>query len=370
MKVILVAPGPRHSTYDVYRNLSHELNKVVDLVPFPYHNILDWHKSAQVVLAPHLEVEHMDHIAISRASRELLGDIAYHNPDVVFFIAGTAYPVDLYRHVKIVQHSFKAPFALGIYFTECPYMDSIQEKYLPMLDFAFFSDKLSAEKFNPGGNLYLDYLPHSYNSFIHTRTSDESYETERYSRDVFFCGTPFYERQEILASVNWDGIDLAISGLWEDNISEEYVERLSPYVFHDGTMPNKEVSRYYRHSKISVNIHRTRMDIGGNGEPLDNKSEAYSANPRVFEVVASGGFLVTDFRQEIEDLLGDTVLYFEDETDFGDVIKKALSMSDEERQNMKDAAWEKIKYCSFQNRVNDIIMPVFKDMEVIRWQKS
>lgn len=364
---MLVAPGPRHSTYDVYAGYEKYFKRRedVEFFSYPYHNILDYHKAAQVFLNPSLPEDDMDRIAVSRATRELLGWIAYTNPDFVLFIAGTAYPMDLYAKIKEMQHSFVSPFALGIYFTESPYMDSIQEKYLPILDFAFFSDKLSAEKFNPDGSLYIEYLPHSFDPEKHNADREVS---EQYNRDVFFCGTPFYERQEMIASVDWEkkGIDLSLFGLWnEDYVSEEYMQKLQRYIESDRTLDNLEVSKYYKGSKVSINIHRTRADIGGNGEEIDNVTEAYSTGPRTFEVVASGGFLLSDYRKEIEDIFGESVLYFKNKYDFSSMIDKALSMPESEREKMKAAARQKISNCTFADRINDIILPMFIDIKKV-----
>ena len=366
IRVLLIAPGPRHSTYDVYQNYAAALGETdgIELFTFPYHNILDWHKSSQIVLTPDVDDERMDAIALSRASRELLGDLVYYNPDIAFIIAGTAYPIDLYKKIKEVQHNLKDKFALGVYFTESPYLDEIQEKYLPLMDFVFTNELTSVERFDPSGTKYVTYLPHSYNPLVHN--TDVTYsDVSKYEREVFFCGTPFYERGELLSGVNWNGIDLALSGLWKDYVSDEHYDALGKYVFLDSTLPNEEVSKYYRHSRCSINIHRTRGDINGDGEEIDNHS-IYSTGPRIFEVVASGGFLVTDYRKEIVDIFGDSVLYFENSEELEQRVRQVLNMDDETYNNMKADAQARVQSCTFENRVENIIVPNFKEIVDIK----
>lgn len=366
IRVLLIAPGPRHSTYDVYTNYADAFDSAdeIDLIKFPYHNILDWHKSAQVVLTPDINQERMDMIAISRASREMLGDIAYYNPDMVFVIAGTAYPFDLYKKLKELQHRLNKPFALGIYFTESPYLDDLQELYVPLMDFVYTNEKTSVKRFDPEGNKFVTYLPHSYNESVHNTKVDYD-NVDFYKREVFFCGTPFYERGEILSGVDWGDIDLALSGLWGDHASEEHYKALERYIFHDNILPNDEVSRFYRHSRCSINIHRTRGDINGEGDQLDNH-KLYSTGPRTFEVVASGGFLITDYRKEIVDIFGDSVLYFDNAQELQDKVEKVLNMSDDVYHNMKEEAQSRVKDCTFERRVKDIIIPDFKEIVKMR----
>jgi len=160
---------------------------------------------------------------------------------------------------------------------------SIAEK----VNMVFVTENNSVDEFS--GIVETHYIRHAYMPQVHKPVKDE----ER-SSDVYLVGTGFPERQKLLETVDWSGIDFKLHGAWvgigEDSPLEPYYSR--------GFIPNAEAARWYSNAKISLNIFRRSREYGG-GEISED--EAVSLSPRVYEILACGGFLLTDYRPELPD---------------------------------------------------------------------
>jgi spore maturation protein CgeB len=116
--------------------------------------------------------------------------------------------------------------------------------------------------------------------------------------DVVFIGGTYPERRRMLEGAQWDGIDLR----WLGTMKNED----DPW---SGIVPNEESTIWYRSCKINLNFHRTTGDFW-KGEQID-PTLAESLGPRAYEVPASGGFLLSDWRPEVDDVFGDAAAVFE-----------------------------------------------------------
>src|SRR5262249_39062578 len=71
-----------------------------------------------------------------------------------------------------------------------------------------------------------------------------------------------------------------------------------------------EINRLYARSKIALNIHR--------------KGAQYGCNPRVFEIMGSGAFQITDANGYIEEHLSGVVCLYNDYTELRSLVAKYL----------------------------------------------
>lgn len=373
MKVMVVAPGPRHSTYDVYNyylnTMKNGLSDLVDSVGFLYHNFLYYHHAAIKATRPDLDDDTLESIFVSRASRELLLDVIIQKPDVMFFVACAGFPADVYAHLCNIRQELNRKFIIAGYFTESPYMDAMQLLFEPFMDVLFINDKYSLSVFDPDDNRHVYYLPHSYYPEVHYRGNGVDIDS-KYSSDILFCGTPFYERVELLSSVDWKNFDFKLVGNWATwGHDTGRLMNLEKHVIKTGNIivENSELANYYRGAKIALNIHRTRPDVMGNGNALDNYKDAYSIGPRIYESVACGSFVITDYRKEAEELFGDTIEFFDGASQLEEKISYWLAPENEqERINKTLAASEKIKNCTFKDRYVNYIDPVLRDVLELR----
>ena len=86
---------------------------------------------------------------------------------------------------------------------------------------------------------------------------------------------------------------------------------------------------FYPHSRINFNT--TSAQMKG------------AVNQRVFDIPACGGFVITDYRKQIENLLepGTEVIYYQDEVEIGQLVKHYLS-NDKERKKVSTRARKRI----------------------------
>jgi hypothetical protein len=141
------------------------------------------------------------------------------------------------------------------------------------------------------------YLPHAHDPARHR--PDLPIDDAIPSHDVVFVGTGFRERRQLLAAVDWAGIDLALYGQWERP------GKLAPYV-RGGVVDNATAAQLYRKAKIGLNLYRTSKGWDGS----DHIAHAESLNPRAVELAACGVFQISDHRAEVEDVFIDLVPTF------------------------------------------------------------
>lgn len=140
---------------------------------------------------------------------------------------------------------------------------------------------------------------------------------ENAAYDILFVGRPGYER----ISAKWAieaGFDVALFGEgWENQAPKEMVK--GTYV------DNTELHKYYASAKIVLND--TREDM---------KRAGFISN-RVFDVTASGGFLISDYMPEIEQFYGNTIPMFKSKEELKELIDYYLAHPEERAKKAKEA---------------------------------
>lgn len=102
------------------------------------------------------------------------------------------------------------------------------------------------------------------------------------------------------------GADLCVFGkFWE--------KTLRPEVLKGNFIENDDLYRYYANADIVLNDHRDDMRYYG-----------FVSN-RVYDVTASGGFVLTDYLPEIEEAYGDSVATYKDYYDFKEKLEYYLA---------------------------------------------
>lgn len=368
MRILLVAPGTRWSTFDVFAYHLDAMDDSDEVIvnPFNFHNYMSWQKLSTLYYRNEIGKSGLSEDAASAigaaiAAEKLLADVITFQPDVVFVISGTLLPHFVWKHLVNLRNRLIDKFAIAIYFTESPYMDEMQKDYLQYVDIAFVNDQHTVNMWNPDGTYHIHYLPHSYNPKVHRRVEVD----DEYKSDVFFVGTPFYERGKLLADVDWKDVKFLLGGNWADYCEPIDYLKLHKYNFREEVMDNDKVAKYYSGTKIGLNIHRTRMDIDGLDPELNNYTDAYSIGPRIYEMAASGAFIVSDYRKELIDIFGNSVAIFDSAKELERTVHYWLK-EDNHREEMVEAALEQVSDCTFSSRLNNIILPVFDEVLSLR----
>lgn len=321
MRVLVVAPGPKFSTYDTFNyytrafaELGHEVST------FAYHDYYAYHATALAYIEDgDPEDIKLQGRAIAMSAEDLIARIARKRPDLIFIVSALALPPSIWDWFDDFKLSLKRPFTTMVLFTESPYVEETQLSILGRTDLAATMESLSLGKFTEVNKNSI-YVPHAYSPEIHFPRP----MSVDYMADVFLVGTGFPERIKLLAGVNWDGIDFRLfGGNWGDIDESRYIKEFYTPEFLDNA---EEVPWYYTNSSISLNIYRTAKWPGENVLHID-PGMARSVSPRCYEIMACGGFLMSDARPELLELFKDgrDMVVFDGAEDLNDKIRYYLA---------------------------------------------
>jgi len=289
-----------------------------------------------------------------------------HEVDTVIFVSPQYLPMEIPRLLR--KDGFKV---VGI-FTEAPYEDQIDApSKADAFDYVFLNDRNSVsywEMFNE----HSFYLPHSYDPDVHFPSWDVPAGRKPRKDDindhqhVVYVGSGFGRRQAYLEGVDWTGIDLKVYGHWpllkpstDKQVRERfahvpmgYRSPLIPFVLNK-MVENSFVARLYRGSAIGINMHRQER-WSNNADMIIDNGEAYSMGPRGVELAACGTFQVSDYREEIVDVFGDSVPIHHNSQDLERLIRKYLN-DPAERNRLARQQREAIKERTFANHMRRVL---------------
>ena len=347
MDILLVYPGPRHSTYELALGW-HEVFAASEhtVYAFPYQDYWDFYGGAIAywqkanpdfgVLEQDKAVELRMRLASERIGPMLI-DI---EPELIIIVCG------LQLHARAFHLMDKFDAARVVILTESPYLDRKQGVLIDAghCDLAFTNDKTSIAALEEIGRQPVVYLPHSYSPQRHNVAQVGA----EYQSDVYFYGTAWPERQELFGSLDRNGRDVNITGVgWHEGVGD------SVYV-----MDNADVANFYRGTKIALNHHRQSTEIDLDTDNAKGKvSGAWSIGPRAYEIAACGAFQLSDNgRPELVEVFGDSVATYRGAVDLQDKVNYYLAC-DGERLGMAAAAHEAVRDCTFDNRAEQIFWP-------------
>jgi spore maturation protein CgeB len=322
MRILLCPPPGTFSVGDVARGYLHALRRAgCDVREYPTFDRLRCHRQALG--------EEYERVVWKQACEGILQEAIYHHADLVLFVCGLSFhpiALELLRWAKIPA---------AVIHTESPYQDDEQiawtAHYPGML--VCTHESYSAERYG------WTYLPHAYDPDVHRPVESDPAE----ACDVLMVGYGWPERQALLESVDWTGINLRLRGWWP-GITEG--TPLWPY-FVDGIVPNADLPRLYASAKINLNIHR--------GHP-----NAKSLNPRAYELAACGVFQMSD-RLEAS-AFGRTIAVGR-ALPFKDYVRYWLD-HDEQRRTYAEVQQQTVRGETFDARVKTLLFaarPAFTD---------
>jgi len=270
-------------------------------------------------------------------------------PDIVLIVSGMA----LHRRAYDLLDRLRFPLALIL--TESPYLDEAHSLILSKghIAVAFTNDRQSVEPLSEKTGVRVKYLPHSYDPATHyPRNTNGAHDT-----DVFFHGTLWPEREQLLAPLRELPYRVRISGIDPSIESLEEADKVLANMVH-----NDELADLYCGTRIALNHHRTFIGVKEKQRHIEAGS-AWSLGPRAFEIAACGAFqLCDDTRPELAEVFGDTVATYTDERDLRDKIGYYLA-HDDEREAMALRSHRRVQGCTFETRARDIVIPTL--MEVL-----
>lgn len=348
LRIFLIYPGHQISTIDVAIGYEQALRELgCEVFPYNYHNSLAFYNHALdywASLNPRFQYCEEDWLRESsyRAVIECIRCV----PDVVIVVCGFAFHKEAFL---MMSEAMRLPVVLLL--TESPYADMrvgqapgqrtmIEEGKAVM---AFTNERNSVGYLSESG-VPIVYLPHSYDPGRHwKRDVGPDYES-----DVYFCGTMYEERWQLLDGVDWAGIDVRIVG---PVLGDREVK---------GGVPNDELVKNYSRTKIALNIHRTSCGVFDERLIHVTDGQAWSLGPRSYEIAACGAFQISDpARGELFEVFGDTVPTFETSGELESLVRQYLAHPSA-REELARRQHEAIKPCTFRARAEAILLPALR----------
>jgi spore maturation protein CgeB len=180
---------------------------------------------------------------------------------------------------------------------------------------------------------------------IHKTLSLSEKEIKKYGSEVSFVGTVKFKRAEVLSSLT--EFDLGIWGYWlekEHKLKNCYRKQ---HIF------GREAIKIYNASKIILDIHLSY----GTGD------RKFNVTPRVFEVPASGGFLLVDETPQMTELyeIGKEIICYEDENDLKEKIRYYLAHPEERKLIAQKGQERAYRDHTYENRLKEIFSIIGKN---------
>ncbi len=282
MRLLMVHPGASFSTADVYTGYRDALQRQgIEVIEYALDQRLEvanrflkslFRYTARAEKATVAEITY-------EASSRIIERALWFKVDFVLHVSCQ------YLHPDLLVLLRRAHIPNVAILTESPYEDDRHVKLLPYIDVAFTNERTSVERLRAvKEDVY--YLPHAYDPATH-RPGAQDGDADVPAHDVVFVGTGFPERLDLLAGVDWDGIDLGLYGTYSLLPSRHKLRR---YI-RGGVTPNATAAALYRRAKIGLNLYRAAPG-------------AESLNPRAVELAACGAFHLSDSRAEVYEVFG------------------------------------------------------------------
>lgn len=179
-----------------------------------------------------------------------------------------------------------------------------------------------------------------------------SLDDDPWVRDLVFVGTVFEDRWEWIRQIamycelNEHRFDIfGHFPTMRDGLQDLDYVRVIP-----GTVSAEQKWSLYSQSKLVLNIFR---DAG--------EKRPQSASPRVYEVAGLGRpALISNRRDEVEQVFGDAIYLFDDIESFGEVFEEAIESDAERQQKVRQAQEVVLQGHLYQHRASTLLGEIQK----------
>jgi hypothetical protein len=204
-----------------------------------------------------------------------LGDqIQAFAPDLLFVVHGRRF-AQRFHNIQ----GFGVPAA--VWLLDEPYEVDDTATFSSRFDHVFVNDPATLAR-----HLHASYLPVCYDPHVHFSSADPK------TRTVGFIGGGNTTRERYLSALaDADLLDYVVGGAWAD-------PRLQQKCLSANISP-VQTSALYRQTRIVLNVFRERHHYNRDG------IAATSLNPRVYEALACGALVVSEWRPEIDTLVSE-----------------------------------------------------------------
>ncbi|MHB1545350.1 MAG: CgeB family protein [bacterium] len=279
-------------------------------------------------------------------SEALLSSVFNDPPDLIIFMAQS--PASERTLSKLRSMGIKTAYWFVEDFRTLTYWNTIVKN----VDYFFTiqKDDFFEDLKNIGADNYY-YLPLACLPGFHKKITKPNKEDElKYGSDVSFAGAGYFNRKNVFAKL----LDFNFK-IWGNDWHAGLP--LSLFIQEGGKRFNEEEAvKIYNYSKININLHSSiwHRDINPNGDFL---------NPRVYEILACGGFQLVDRRKYLNGAFedGKDLVVFESVDDLRKKIKYYLANENERLAIAERGRETATKNHTYERRIKEMMGIILLD---------
>jgi spore maturation protein CgeB len=331
VKILVARPGPHFSVQDVAQGWVDGLRACgCDVVDYNLEDRLAFYGSAEIEGRRVFEPEEAIRLAVKGVENALYEVW----PDMVMLISGFFFQPALYQLMRARGHR------IVLIHTESPYEDERQIERAPLADLNIVNDPTNLDRFRQA-NPNSWYLPHAHDPARHHPHPAKA----DCASDFCFVGTGYPSRITFFEQVDWDGLDVALAGNWQQLRDESPLRK---FMAHDIEVccDNTETIDLYCATKASANLYRREAQTA-------ELTAGWAMGPREVELAACGTFYLTEARGENREVLP-MIPTFDGPADFTEKLRWWLG-HDSQRETVAAAARVAVADRTFTNNARRLL---------------
>lgn len=294
----------------------------------------------KIIPEPSQQIPFVNRLEKNRMNQSLVDIVKSYHPDVLLVLMGENILPETLKEIKQFG-------TITVNWFHDSVLASIRKDFVqdisPYYDYFFIIDSEEVLNYVKISSGYVKSLPLGCAPEIHRTINLTEVEKKKYGSDICFVGTVKYKRADVLKYLK--DFDLAIWGYWLEKIPELKKFYRCQYVFGD------EAVKIYNASKIALDIH---LSYG-------TEDKRFNVTPRVFEVPATGAFLMVDENPCLKDLykVGEEIICYSDMDDLKEKIKYFLSHPDERKKIAQKGQQRAYREHTYEKRLKEIFSIIY-----------
>jgi len=269
--------------------------------------------------------------------------------DLVLTVQGYVIPRQILQEIR------RRKIPAAAWFMDEPYDASRSCGFGRYFSHVFLQDKTSVPYHRHHGNPNTFYLPHGCDpTGIHAVPKNTEGD---YLRDVALVGNPFPQREQLVNELIRMNIPVAVAGNgWQeaDGTHRNQLSERNPLLTTCPTLSFDDAARYYRQTRINLNLHRHADDCSTN----PGMFRAGSPNCSAFYIAGSGGFQLADSeRPELAGFFtpGEEIVLFDTPDDCAEKIRHYLKNDTERRAIAERGRTRALRDHSYTRRLEEML---------------
>jgi spore maturation protein CgeB len=283
---------------------------------------------------------------VDRLNRALLDRADALRPDLLLVLAGITLRPETIAAIR------RRGIVAANWFADYPVHFDYTMAVAPAYDHFFVSDSMSGDRHRAAGHRNVHWLPFGCLPEWADECGEEETSTATLTTDdVVFVGSWYPEREQFLQQLSAliPGCRLAI---WGPGWREQAGRGALYDTIRGGALQPDDWRRLYRNVPFALNLH-----YGFGGDPV-----AYGAmaNTKVYEVLATGGFLMSDEKKDLTALFrsGREFVGFHDAADCAAKIRYYLGHPGERRAIAAQGQRETLAHHTYEHRLCQLLATV------------